>query len=165
MENVKPNIATLQAVRALGVTIAVDDFGTGFSSLSYLSQLPVDTLKIDRSFVHDLGRETARKSIINAVVDMAKRLNLKTIAEGVENAEQAEVLLELVCEFGQGYFYSKPVTARHCRALLEELRRELPLTETMLARTVSSDSTISVSGSSVMRAANPRVQGASKARN
>jgi diguanylate cyclase (GGDEF)-like protein len=158
-------IGTLETLRLLGSEVLIDDFGTGFSSLSYLSKLPVDTLKIDRSFVHDLGRETARKSIINAVVDMAKRLNLKTIAEGVETAEQVAALLELGCEFGQGYFYSKPVTARHCRALLEELRRERPLTETMLVRTVSSDSTISVSGSSIMRAAIPLVQGASKARN
>ena len=158
-------IGTLETLRLLGSEVLIDDFGTGFSSLSYLSKLPVDTLKIDRSFVHDLGRETARKSIINAVLDMAKRLNLKTIAEGVETAEQAEVLLELGCEFGQGYFYSKPVTARHCRALLEELRRELPLTETMLVRTVSSDSTLSVSGSSIRRPAMPRVEGASKARN
>jgi diguanylate cyclase (GGDEF)-like protein/PAS domain S-box-containing protein len=135
-------IATLETLRALGSQVLIDDFGTGYSSLSYLNQLPISTLKIDRAFVRDLSPETARRSVINAVVDMARRLGLTTVAEGVESAEQEAVLRRLGCDFGQGYFYSKPVTARDCRLLLEELCCEHPLTPTLLMRTVSSELTI-----------------------
>jgi diguanylate cyclase (GGDEF)-like protein/PAS domain S-box-containing protein len=130
-------IATLETLRALGSQVLIDDFGTGYSSLSYLNQLPISTLKIDRAFVRDLSPETARRSVINAVVDMASRLGLSTVAEGVETAEQQAVLRQLGCDFGQGYFYSKPVTARDCRALLEELRGEHSLTPTLVARSIS----------------------------
>jgi len=135
-------IATLQTLRALGSQVLIDDFGTGYSSLSYLNELPISALKIDRAFVRDLSPETARRSVINAVVDMARRLGLFTVAEGVETAEQQSVLRRLGCDFGQGYFYSKPVIARDCRALLEDLRCERALTPTTLMRTVSSELTI-----------------------
>jgi diguanylate cyclase (GGDEF)-like protein/PAS domain S-box-containing protein len=135
-------IATLETLRALGSQVLIDDFGTGYSSLSYLNQLPISALKIDRAFVRDLSPETARRSVINAVVDMSRRLGLSTVAEGVETAEQEAVLRRLGCDFGQGYFYSKPVTAPDCRALLEELRCEHPLTPTLLMRAVSSELTI-----------------------
>jgi diguanylate cyclase (GGDEF)-like protein/PAS domain S-box-containing protein len=135
-------IATLETLRALGSQVLIDDFGTGYSSLSYLNQLPISALKIDRAFVRDLSPETARRSVINAVVDMARRLGLFTVAEGVETAEQQSVLRRLGCDYGQGYFYSKPVIARDCRALLEDLRCERALTPTTLMRTVSSELTI-----------------------
>jgi EAL domain-containing protein (putative c-di-GMP-specific phosphodiesterase class I) len=131
-------IATLQTLRALGSQVLIDDFGTGYSSLSYLNELPISALKIDRAFVRDLSPETAGRSVINAVVDMARRLGLFTVAEGVESAEQQAVLRRLGCDFGQGYFYSKPVGAGDCRALLEELRCERALTPTTLMRAVTS---------------------------
>jgi EAL domain-containing protein (putative c-di-GMP-specific phosphodiesterase class I) len=100
--------------------------------------MPVNTLKIDRAFVQDIGTDTPHQPIINAVIDMARTLHLSTVAEGVETAAQAAMLQKLGCDFGQGYFYSKPVSARHCLALLLELQCELPLTATMLVRAVSS---------------------------
>ena len=130
-------IKTLATLRQRGSQILIDDFGTGYSSLSCLNQLPVDTLKIDRAFVRDLGDSPAGVPIINAIIDMARKLKLATIAEGVETAEQAALLLELGCSYGQGYLYSKPVNALACRALLQELRREAPLTQTVLIRALS----------------------------
>jgi diguanylate cyclase (GGDEF)-like protein len=129
-------IATLRELRSLGSQVLIDDFGTGYSSLSYLSRLPADILKIDRAFVRDLGRSEEHSPIIRAIIDMAKRLNMKTVAEGVETPMQAAVLCELECDYAQGFLYSKPVAAHHCRVLLEQLRRERPLTETMIMRVV-----------------------------
>jgi diguanylate cyclase (GGDEF)-like protein/PAS domain S-box-containing protein len=132
-------IETLKTLRALGSQVLIDDFGTGYSSLSYLNRLPVDTLKIDRAFVRDLGTENSRTPLIHAVIDMARKLNLKTVAEGVETPEQAALLSEFGCDYAQGYLYSKPVSARQCRALLRELRRVRPLTETVMVRALASD--------------------------
>src|ERR1017187_3775216 len=132
----------LQRLRALGSRILLDDFGTGFSNLSYLNQLPLDTLKIDRAFVRDLDQQSRGQSVIHAVVDIARRLKLTVVCEGIENAEQAELVRELGCDFGQGYFYSKPVSARHCRALLEQLRLDRPLTDTVLVRTLPTENSV-----------------------
>ena len=131
-------IETLQTLRAMGSQVLIDDFGTGYSSLSYLNRLPVDTLKIDRAFVRDLGSENARTPLIHAVIDMARKLNLRTVAEGVETPEQAALLTEFGCDYAQGYLYSKPIGARACRALLRELRRARPLTETVMVRAIAS---------------------------
>jgi diguanylate cyclase (GGDEF)-like protein/PAS domain S-box-containing protein len=129
-------IGTLQTLRELGSQVLIDDFGTGYSSLSYLDRLPVDTLKIDRAFVGHAGEERGT-AIIDVVINLAKRLGLKTVAEGVETAEQAAVLRELGCDYAQGYFYSKPVGARSCLRLLQELEIERPLTQTVLVRAIS----------------------------
>ncbi len=129
-------IATLRKLRALGSKVLIDDFGTGYSSLSYIDRLPIDIIKIDRAFVTDLGREGRRSQIIPAVVDLARRLRLKTVAEGVETAAQAALLCKFGCDYGQGYFYSKPVLAHHCRSLLEHLKRERPLSDTLVARVI-----------------------------
>ena len=129
-------IGTLRKLRALGSKVLIDDFGTGYSSLSYIDRLPIDIIKIDRAFVTDLGREGRKSQIIPAVVDLARRLKLKTVAEGVETAAQAALLCELGCDYGQGYFYSKPVLAHHCRSLLEHLKRERPLSDSLVARVV-----------------------------
>ena len=131
-------IGTLERLRALGSQVLIDDFGTGYSSLSYLNRLPIDTLKIDRAFVADLDKGAARTPIIHAVIDLAKQLRLTTVAEGVETAEQAALLRDHGCDYAQGYHYSRPVAAHHCRSLLEELRRERALTQTMLVRAISS---------------------------
>jgi diguanylate cyclase (GGDEF)-like protein/PAS domain S-box-containing protein len=109
MENVKHNIASLEAIRALGVCIAIDDFGTGFSSLSYLAKLPVDTLKIDRSFVIDMIAGPEGLALVSTIIDLAHSLRLNVVAEGVETEEQSRLLRLLNCDEMQGFLFSKPV--------------------------------------------------------
>jgi EAL domain-containing protein (putative c-di-GMP-specific phosphodiesterase class I) len=109
MEDVKHSIATLRAIRDLGVTLAIDDFGTGFSSLSYLSRLPVDTLKIDRSFVVEMtAPEGTSTSLVPAIIGLAHSLKLNVVAEGVETDDQAQLLRVLGCDDMQGYLVGKP---------------------------------------------------------
>jgi EAL domain-containing protein (putative c-di-GMP-specific phosphodiesterase class I) len=107
MEDVKLSIASLQAIRAAGVSIAIDDFGTGFSSLSFLHKLPVDTLKIDRSFVADMN--ATGLALVSTIINLARSLKLKVVAEGVETEEQSRLLRLLSCDQIQGYVFSKPV--------------------------------------------------------
>jgi EAL domain-containing protein (putative c-di-GMP-specific phosphodiesterase class I) len=107
MEDVKHSIVTLQAIRALGVTIAIDDFGTGFSSLSYLAKLPVDTLKIDRSFVINMTGGPQGLALVSTIISLAHALELKVVAEGVETEEQARLLRLLNCDEMQGFLFSK----------------------------------------------------------
>ena len=111
MEDVRHSIASLQAIRALGVSMAIDDFGTGFSSLSYLSKLPVDTLKIDRSFVIDMTVEPEGLALVSTIVNLAHSLKLKVVAEGVETEEQSRLLRLLNCDEMQGFLFSKAVPA------------------------------------------------------
>lgn len=115
-------VGTLRQLRQLGIQILIDDFGTGYSGLSYLTQLPVDTIKIDRSFVVDPSHGGGDSPIITAILDMAHKLGLVTVAEGVETREQALRLRRQGCDFAQGYFFSKPLSPRRCRRLLEKLR-------------------------------------------
>ena len=103
--------ASLVALKALGLTLALDDFGTGYSSLASLHLLPVDTVKIDRSFVKESVTSAHHRVLIEATVRVARSLRMGTVAEGIETAEQAAVVRELGCEKGQGYFYSKPLLA------------------------------------------------------
>ena len=109
MADVKHNTAVLQAIRAKGVTIAIDDFGTGFSSLSYLAKLPVDTLKIDRSFIIDMTLSSQGLALVSTIINLAHSLRLKVVAEGVETAEQSRLLRLLRCDEMQGFFFSKPL--------------------------------------------------------
>ena len=111
MEDLKHSISSLQAIRALGLTIAIDDFGTGFSSLSYLSKLPLDTLKIDRSFVIDMTVAPEGLALVSTIINLAHALKLKVVAEGVETEEQARLLRLLNCDEMQGYLFSKSVPA------------------------------------------------------
>jgi diguanylate cyclase (GGDEF)-like protein/PAS domain S-box-containing protein len=111
MEDVKHSVVTLHAIRAMGVTIAIDDFGTGFSSLSYLSKLPVDTLKIDRSFVIDMATGADGVTLVSVIINLAHALNLKVVAEGVETEEQLQQLRLLNCDEMQGYLFGQPVPA------------------------------------------------------
>jgi EAL domain-containing protein (putative c-di-GMP-specific phosphodiesterase class I) len=109
MEDVRHSTASLRAIRAMGVSIAIDDFGTGFSSLSYLSKLPVDTLKIDRSFVNDITDGQQGLILVTTIINLAHSLRLKVVAEGVETSEQSGLLRSLGCDEMQGYLFSKPV--------------------------------------------------------
>jgi EAL domain-containing protein (putative c-di-GMP-specific phosphodiesterase class I) len=109
MQDVNHSIDSLLAIRALGVTIAIDDFGTGFSSLNYLAKLPVDTLKIDRSFVVEMVSAIGGLTLVSVIINLARALRLNTVAEGVETEEQLRQLQSLGCEEMQGYLFGKPV--------------------------------------------------------
>ena len=109
MADVKHSIATLQAIRARGVTIAIDDFGTGFSSLTYLARLPVDTLKIDGSFVTDMTTGPEGLALVSTIISLAHALKLKVVAEGVETEEQSRLLRSLQCDEMQGFQFCRPV--------------------------------------------------------
>jgi EAL domain-containing protein (putative c-di-GMP-specific phosphodiesterase class I) len=109
MEDVRFSIASLRAIRALGVGIAIDDFGTGFSSLSYLARLPVHTLKIDRSFVIDMTLSSDGLALVSAIINLAHSLKLNVVAEGVETEEQSRLLRLLNCDEMQGFLFSRPL--------------------------------------------------------
>lgn len=107
----KVMVERLQQLRALGVKLAVDDFGTGYSSLSYLTRLPVDVLKIDKSFIRDIGKEQDTSAIVNGILVMAADFGMLVIAEGIETEEQLEFLKDR-CDYGQGYYFSRPLPAQ-----------------------------------------------------
>jgi diguanylate cyclase (GGDEF)-like protein len=111
MENVEHSIASLRALRDMGISIAIDDFGTGFSSLSYLSKFSVDSLKIDRAFVVEMTASTQGLALVSTIINLAHALKLKVVAEGVETEAQARLLRELDCDEMQGYLFSRPVPA------------------------------------------------------
>ncbi len=111
---------TMRELKALGTEIAMDDFGTGYSNLAYLQQLPIDLLKIDRSFVVGLLGDRDKIAIVKAVLSLAQALGMKTVAEGVETIELAQMLAALGCTFGQGYYYARPLEADEAYALLRE---------------------------------------------
>jgi diguanylate cyclase (GGDEF)-like protein len=115
-------IQTLQALKGLGVQLAIDDFGTGYSSLSYLKRFPVDTLKIDRSFVDGLGSDPQDTAIVQSVIALARTLSLSVTAEGIETPKQLEELLALRCDEGQGYYFARPQPSEAVADLLTSRR-------------------------------------------
>ncbi|WP_164880837.1 sensor domain-containing protein [Aestuariirhabdus litorea] len=124
MGNVDRSIALLERIRALGIRVAVDDFGTGYSSFSYLNQLPIASIKIDRTFVSQLGRTTSQRgdaeTIIRAIVGLAHNLDLQVVAEGVETPLQQSYLQRLRCDQGQGYLFCRPTSAGEVTRLIRE---------------------------------------------
>jgi EAL domain-containing protein (putative c-di-GMP-specific phosphodiesterase class I) len=124
MANAADTIAVLRQLKMLGVRLAVDDFGTGFSSLSYLQHFPIDVLKIDRSFIQQISGDPNDSVLVSAIIDMGKNLNQHVIAEGVETQEQLEFLQAQHCAEGQGYLFSRPVAAAHLAQLLQMGIRE-----------------------------------------
>jgi EAL domain-containing protein (putative c-di-GMP-specific phosphodiesterase class I) len=123
MRDAESNAVILRKLKDMGVQLAVDDFGTGYSSLSYLSRFPIDVLKIDQSFVHDIAAGSDNGVIVSAVIGMGNSLKLRVVAEGVENQAQLAFLKARHCEEGQGYFFSKPLPAEHFAALLADGER------------------------------------------
>ncbi|MFL9959968.1 EAL domain-containing protein [Paraburkholderia sediminicola] len=117
MRDTAKSIETLKSLKDFGVTIAIDDFGTGYSSLSYLRKLPLDVLKIDRSFVQGIGTSAEDDAIVRAVISVAQSLGLTVTAEGIETDEQARLLRDWSCQAGQGYLFSRPLPAEEFTAL------------------------------------------------
>ena len=120
MEDIEGNIGKLRAIRDMGVDIAIDDFGTGYSSLGYVARLPVQCLKIDRSFIVTMLNDSDTMALVRMIVSLAQTLRLKVVAEGVETEEQANALRILKCDQAQGYLYSKPLSFTEMTALLEQ---------------------------------------------
>ncbi len=103
---------SLKKLRSLGVSIALDDFGTGYSSLNYLTVLPIDILKIDKSFLRRALESETEHRVIKSITELAHGLNLRVVCEGVESAEQREILKEMGCDYIQGYYFAKPGDAK-----------------------------------------------------
>ncbi len=123
MGNIANTLVLLRQIRALGVSLSIDDFGTGYSSLAYLKRLPLNTLKIDRSFILDIPKATADTEIVQAIIVMAHTLHLQVVTEGVESLEQYEFLERSGCDFIQGYLLSRPVPLNELRPVLEEINQ------------------------------------------
>ena len=102
----------IKEIKEAGFIISIDDFGTGYSSLSMLQDMPIDTIKIDKIFIDQINLNDTKKNIIEYIILIAKKLKIKTVAEGVENKEQVEYLKKLGCDFIQGYYYFKPLTKK-----------------------------------------------------
>jgi EAL domain-containing protein (putative c-di-GMP-specific phosphodiesterase class I) len=122
MENMGAGLEVINEIKSLGVSIAIDDFGTGYSSLSYLKNLPVDTLKIDREFIKDIPDSESDMQISSVIIFLAKQLNFKVVAEGVETSEQLVFLKANQCDLAQGFYFSQPVPAHQALLLLETER-------------------------------------------
>ena len=114
--------SVLRALKGLGVKLALDDFGTGYSSLSYMRRFPVDTLKVDRSFVRDLIKDDADAGVVRAVIQMGKSLHMRVVAEGIETVDQVVFLREMGCPEAQGYYFSRPLNAADFSALMHRKR-------------------------------------------
>jgi EAL domain-containing protein (putative c-di-GMP-specific phosphodiesterase class I) len=119
------------------VQLAIDDFGMGYSSLSSLERFPIDVLKIDKSFVGHVGAEESRRSLARMIVALGDALSLRTIAEGVEHAEQATALSAMGCELAQGFFYSRPVTPAEITLMIQRGRFAAPGAASRVAERVA----------------------------
>jgi EAL domain-containing protein (putative c-di-GMP-specific phosphodiesterase class I) len=117
IRNVEESIMKLQNLRSMGFLVAIDDFGIGYSSLSYIVRLPIDCIKIDKSFVQNIASSKEAKTIVSTIITLCKTLNLHVIAEGIESSMELEYLKFINCDIGQGYYFSKPIS-------MEELEKK-----------------------------------------
>ena len=120
MHDIRRAAEVLKTIHQLGVRLAIDDFGTGYSSLSYLRQLPMDRIKIDGSFVRDVHKNADAAAMVSMIAKLALELRMGVIAEGVETKEQARLVRDVGCTFGQGYFYGRPTATPSSATLFEE---------------------------------------------
>jgi EAL domain-containing protein (putative c-di-GMP-specific phosphodiesterase class I) len=130
MRNPAMTTSLLERFRSYGLSLSIDDFGTGYSSLSYLKRFPLDTLKIDRTFIRDLSPDSDDAAITWAIISLAHSLKLKVVAEGVETTEQLDMLRDRACDEVQGFYFSTPQSAADCAQMLRDERRlhwETPL--------------------------------------
>ena len=119
-------VSDLIELKAIGVRLAIDDFGTGYSSLSYLRELPIDVLKIDKSFVDGIAVSDQRRALAEGIVQIARTLQLEVIAEGIESEVQRDLLVAMGCQFGQGYLLAMPMAARQAQTLVRIGSRVVP---------------------------------------
>jgi len=131
MQDPERTARILSELKTLGLCTSIDDFGTGYSSLSYLSRLPLDILKLDRSFVSEMYRNKDSRHIVNTIVGLAHNLEMDVVAEGIETLEQADELKLLGCQYAQGYFFSKPINRNSVEALLKSSVRDADISGTM----------------------------------
>ncbi|MET3196833.1 EAL domain-containing protein [Gottfriedia sp. OAE603] len=124
MQDIERSTIVLNQLKEIGVQISIDDFGTGYSSLSYLKHLPIDSLKIDKSFVDDIINHSNKGEMVKTIIDMGHNLNFNVIAEGIEKEEQVTFLKQYACNVGQGYFYSRPLPVQQLEELLLKNRNE-----------------------------------------
>ncbi len=129
MEHSDRSMSVLMELSALGVSLSTDDFGTGYSSLSYLRRFPFDRLKIDRSFIDEMGGDVKSAAIVKTILMLGENLGLEVVAEGVETEQQVRSLQHLGCRLGQGFFFSRPVTASEVSSLLGQDGCLLDITE------------------------------------
>lgn len=125
MQQVDVAMHRLDSLRIAGFRLALDDFGTGYSSLNYLKRFPVDQIKIDRSFVQDITVDEQDVAIVGAIITLAKQFGLEVVAEGVETAEQAAVLVSMGCTIAQGYYFARPMAAPQLAAILADPERRV----------------------------------------
>ncbi len=116
--DLSPGVLKLEALEALGIALELDDFGTGYSSLGYLRRLPVQTVKLDRSFISGIAVDPAPLAIVEAVTTMAHAIGMEVAAEGIETAEQLALLRQVACDRGQGYYFARPLPPADLSALL-----------------------------------------------
>jgi EAL domain-containing protein (putative c-di-GMP-specific phosphodiesterase class I) len=126
MDNIKQHLETLKTLRDMGISIAIDDFGTGYSSLAYLARLPVAAMKVDRSFVVSMLKSTETMAIVSTIISLARGLNLKVIAEGVDSVDQLKFLRLLKCDEMQGHLFSKPLPPEKFADLVRSGKRLPP---------------------------------------
>ncbi|MBS1797505.1 MAG: EAL domain-containing protein [Acidobacteria bacterium] len=124
MNNAEQSVKTIDELRKMGIRVSIDDFGTGYSSLSYLHRFPIDTLKIDRSFVMRIGEGGESSEIVQTIINLASNLGMEVVAEGVETAEQLNFLRGINCGFGQGYYYSRPIDHLSATEMIEKLKKD-----------------------------------------
>jgi EAL domain-containing protein (putative c-di-GMP-specific phosphodiesterase class I) len=125
MQNLEAGVLVMRSLHDLGIRLAIDDFGTGYSSLSYLRYLPIDKIKIDRSFLSEMASDRRAARLVNGIISLAKSLNLTTVAEGVETENQLQMLRRYGCDLAQGYLFSRPLPAAEFASLI---RGRTPLT-------------------------------------